>query len=94
MPLVCGKDPRKIWEPAIGSLGRPAAVLAGIWRGRRRDWLGKGGDVACSHQGLDSGVWMGSGSGRRGARRRQAMAAAGSSALARVWSDLGNKLKD
>jgi hypothetical protein len=41
MPLVRAKLPGKKWGDAIGSLGEPAAVLAGIRRLRRGFWPGR-----------------------------------------------------
>jgi hypothetical protein len=41
MPLVRAKLPGKKWRDAIGSLGEPVAVLAGIRRLRRGFWPGR-----------------------------------------------------
>jgi hypothetical protein len=83
MPLVCAKDPRKIWEPAIGSLGgrRQSSPESGEASGGTS--RGSGGVRLGSHRWSDGGQNRGWGSVGEGARQCRGSAAA--AAVIPVW---------
>jgi hypothetical protein len=87
MPLIHKNIPGKIGEPAIGSLGQPAAVLAAIRRGRRCSWPERWGEGSRAHP---SSILLVGWGGLMAGRRRPASAAAAAGNSDEAKAELGN----